>query len=1308
MNPFIETLNRWGEYAIGFVWPMLWQSSVLIAVLFAADYALRRHVRAAVRHALWLVLLVKLLLPPSLALPTGLAWWVLPSAKAPAKPHFNHFTVNYGDAAPALSLPPAPVFTPPPTPPMSVSAGLLMAWSAVSLSLLAWLIIRWRRILRDLRRATPAPAGLNALLDDARRLSGWSRPVRLCLTDQPMSPALCGLFRPVILLPRPLAEKLSPAQLRAVLLHELVHLRRGDVWVNCLQALIQIVYWWHPLLWPANARIRRAREEAVDDTVMLALHDHAEVYAPTLLEVAKLAFHRPLASLGLVGILESRNSLRQRIERLVNFRAPRKAGLTFVSFCGVCLFSAAALPMDKPAQSAGNLPALQAATVERSLTMKVNPEVFTNNVSAQAAIYLHASTEHYGDILLDILLAEGVDCLPPHGLAFNNRTGEITTQNTPEALEIFRQVIEQLNRPDGKCALPLQSSPFHRKRVLIQGEFYKMRAADFDQLTKDLRIYHPTRTCSLPWWSIAPDQFAAFQRQVQAFGLTPLQRPRIQTGHGIAAWLFCGTETNHIELGCLPFVTIDSTQRSVELTVQVNTRGWFTDKPAGDGSNDTNSFTLSGQAAAEDGGGIVLRAENPAGDNLMVVLGIQIVTSHPPPPIFQERLRTIVTRAGEKPATNFGQAKVVPDTDHQNAVPSSIIEQAWLPPADPDLPANLVARVFKVDPEVLNSRVRERIGQQANLAAGFREILLQAGAVSIPPGSVYINTTSGLIYIRATESDLRIAEKIVHSLNRGARLDNRTNQDSAVSANASEDAKLLYEAGKFDEAERRLTAVLDRERNNQSARYYLNLVQAAKANRQWLSGVARTSPGRKDIVDKLDHIRFDQVSWPDGLPLSEVLRNLSEQTRLRDPDQKGINFLFDPNPPATSGATGTLPTAASTPVDPAASPAAGKMGDVDSIIIKLKLHDVRLADLLDAIVLTADHPIKYSIMDYGVEFSIRNPETPQLEVRTFKIDLNPFYRSLSEQTGPQTNYAAAFSRILSQAGVNLTPPKTVFFNDTKGLIFVRAAKPDMDAIEKMIMMFDYAPPQIHIKARFLAVPEEMVAALGPFPTLANLTNAATLAGVMAPDPARAFWRALETKPEVERLAEPEVTTLSGRQTQMQATDTLNILTGLRPEALVSPGVAAAEATNFMQIQKVEVGLVFDVVPRVRDDGCAIDLTVIASRTEFLGYAGAETNRSTIYVNGQPRCVSVPKPEFKTSQLQTHVTIWDNQTVLLSGGTETVVTEQKQASNVPSRTVKKRQLFVLFTATIIDPAGNRIHRDDELPAATTGIPPQGPP
>ena len=77
MINWIQQLNHWGENASAFAWPMLWQSSLLIVVVFALDYLLARRVRAAVRHALWMVVLVKLLLPPALALTARGAWAVI-------------------------------------------------------------------------------------------------------------------------------------------------------------------------------------------------------------------------------------------------------------------------------------------------------------------------------------------------------------------------------------------------------------------------------------------------------------------------------------------------------------------------------------------------------------------------------------------------------------------------------------------------------------------------------------------------------------------------------------------------------------------------------------------------------------------------------------------------------------------------------------------------------------------------------------------------------------------------------------------------------------------------------------------------------------------------------------------------------------------------------------------------------------------------------------------------------------------------------------------------------------------------------
>src|SRR5262249_51506870 len=134
---------------------------------------------------------------------------------------------------------------------------LLVIAIGISGLLGAWLGFRWRYVARCVNGTTGATADISALMEQARRLAGGRRKVALRVTAQRMSPAVCGLFRPVILLPQSLIEKLTQNQLRAVLLHELIHLRRRDVWVNCAQTLLQIFYWWHPLLWLANARVRR-------------------------------------------------------------------------------------------------------------------------------------------------------------------------------------------------------------------------------------------------------------------------------------------------------------------------------------------------------------------------------------------------------------------------------------------------------------------------------------------------------------------------------------------------------------------------------------------------------------------------------------------------------------------------------------------------------------------------------------------------------------------------------------------------------------------------------------------------------------------------------------------------------------------------------------------------------------------------------------------------------------------------------------------------------------------------------------------
>jgi beta-lactamase regulating signal transducer with metallopeptidase domain len=421
MNSLIETLNQFGGQFLHFAWPMLWQSSLLIAFIFALDMLLARKIRASIRYGLWMVVLVKLLLPPTLALPTGAAWWLTQAKPAINAPIAPHYVVTYGKTTQQPDLAPHTIPIPEAaSAPLSSAGWALLVSCAVSLALLLWLTKNWWQVTRKVRGANASDELADALAN-ARSLVGLRSCVRLKVVEDRMSPAVCGLIGPVILLPRTLLDNISAAQLRAVLLHELFHLRRRDVWVNCAQAFLQMAYWWHPLLWFANARIRRVREEAVDDAVMLALREDAETYAPTLLEVAKLAFQRPLMSLGLVGIMESRSALRQRIERLVDFHAPRKAGLTFASLFGIFVFSAVALPMGKaPTPAAKQIPSAAMPGQPQPTARKTQSDIVLIN----AQIYKMRATD-FEQMTSTLILKKGVETNSPWWSASRKKFGEL-------------------------------------------------------------------------------------------------------------------------------------------------------------------------------------------------------------------------------------------------------------------------------------------------------------------------------------------------------------------------------------------------------------------------------------------------------------------------------------------------------------------------------------------------------------------------------------------------------------------------------------------------------------------------------------------------------------------------------------------------------------------------------------------------------------------------------------------------------------------------------------------------------------------
>jgi bla regulator protein BlaR1 len=328
MDAVVSALQPWATGFLAFAGPMLVQSTLVILLLLAVDRLIRYRVRPAVRYAVWMLALAKLLLSPALAVPTSVPYWLL--AERPVVAPIP--VVDIPDAVVAGDLPAlvsedvrgrdtraAPAREATVSDRAAANVVVLFAsWLAGVLVLAAVVVRASTRARRLVRASTEAPPGLVALVDECRRELGVRQRIGVRCTPFAHAPALYGLWRLQILVPTPVLRAFSEAELRAVLLHEVAHGRRRDAWVHAVQVLVQIAYWYHPLVWVANARIRRVREQAVDEVVRVQMRDRADAYPEVLLRVAQMTLAASTGPrMAYVGMLEAGPGLRERIERMM-------------------------------------------------------------------------------------------------------------------------------------------------------------------------------------------------------------------------------------------------------------------------------------------------------------------------------------------------------------------------------------------------------------------------------------------------------------------------------------------------------------------------------------------------------------------------------------------------------------------------------------------------------------------------------------------------------------------------------------------------------------------------------------------------------------------------------------------------------------------------------------------------------------------------------------------------------------------------------------------------------------------------------
>jgi bla regulator protein BlaR1 len=303
------------EAAFGWMVEASWQASVLAVVVVSMQWALGTRLNARWRYALWLLVVVRLVLPVQPESALSLFQFAPPP---PAALMVSVTEPLFVDEAPPMVSIPAPMAEQGVT--ISVYSLLAIGWLAGALAMLAATVMVNGRFAQQVATSPEIDdPEIMRLFAEAKAEFGLRRAIRLVENGQVQSPAIMGLFHPALLLPTDVRAKFDARELRFIFLHELAHLKRGDVLVQALIAVLQILHWFNPVLWLAFRQMRIDREPATDALVLSrAGEGEKERYGLMLIKLLE-HFNQRHSLATLVGILEDKGQFKRRFSLIAKF-----------------------------------------------------------------------------------------------------------------------------------------------------------------------------------------------------------------------------------------------------------------------------------------------------------------------------------------------------------------------------------------------------------------------------------------------------------------------------------------------------------------------------------------------------------------------------------------------------------------------------------------------------------------------------------------------------------------------------------------------------------------------------------------------------------------------------------------------------------------------------------------------------------------------------------------------------------------------------------------------------------------------------
>ena len=327
-------------------WRTSLHASVLIVLVLLIQLAGGKWLTARWRYALGVLVLVRLLLPVVPA--SAFSIFNLGNAVLPIAPQ-TEFGLASTSAMPAAPIPAVSHGT---IAPLGIGVGVARKIDGLKAVRILWLLGLTSSLLTVLRQhrkfarriaavPTVGDEGILSLLESCKGVMGVRRQIRVVIAPQPGAPALFGFLKPRLLLPESAVRKLDDRELRMVFLHELAHVKRGDILLNWAIILARSLHWFNPLVWLALRRLRADRELVCDAMVMARLADgERRVYGNTLIKLLD-DFSGAGFCPSLAPVINHKHEIKRRVTMIAQFKPAGRVAvlLSAVIVVALCCFT---------------------------------------------------------------------------------------------------------------------------------------------------------------------------------------------------------------------------------------------------------------------------------------------------------------------------------------------------------------------------------------------------------------------------------------------------------------------------------------------------------------------------------------------------------------------------------------------------------------------------------------------------------------------------------------------------------------------------------------------------------------------------------------------------------------------------------------------------------------------------------------------------------------------------------------------------------------------------------------------------------